>query len=175
VTDCVSLIGMPGSGKSTVGKAVATRLGLPYVDCDAAIERHAGCLIAAFFERMGESAFRDLEMEVLAGLLLDGPTVLATGGGIVLREANRELLRTRTRCVYLDASLEVLWTRLRRDRRRPLLQVPDPEARLRAMRAEREPLYRETAEIAVQTDGLSFARLVGEVVRRVAALPGRSA
>ena len=158
---------MPGSGKSTIGKAVARRLDLPFVDCDISIERRVGCSIAAFFERKGEAAFRDLEMETMASLVLGGPSVVATGGGIVLRERNRELLRARTRCVYLCAPTELLWSRLRRDRRRPLLQVADPEARLRAMAEEREPLYRETAEFVVDTDGRSFHRLVDEVVQRL--------
>ena len=160
---------MPGSGKSTIGKAAAKRLALPYADCDQSIERRAGCSIAAFFERNGEQAFRDLEADVLQTLVTDPPSVIATGGGVVLRAENRELLRTRTRCVYLRASHDLLWKRLRRDRRRPLLQVADPELRLRQLSAERAPLYEETAAIVIDTDGLSFDRLVDEVVRRVGA------
>jgi len=87
---------MPGSGKSAIGKAVARRLDLPFVDCDLSIERQAGCSIADFFERNGEEAFRTLEMETIAALVSSGPSVLATGGGVVLRERNRELLRART-------------------------------------------------------------------------------
>jgi shikimate kinase len=158
---------MPGSGKSTIGKAVARRLDRPFVDCDVAIERRVGCSIAAFFERQGEDAFRELEMETLASLVMGEPSVLATGGGMVLRERNRELLRARTRCVYLCATTDLLWERLRRDRKRPLLQVADPEMRLRAMAAEREPLYRDTAELVIETDGLSFHRLVDRVVQHL--------
>jgi len=158
---------MPGSGKSTIGKAVARRLGLPFVDCDVSIERRVGCSIAAFFERQGEDAFRELEMETLASLVMGAPSVLATGGGIVLRERNRELLRAHTRCVYLCATTDLLWERLRRDRKRPLLQVADPQMRLRAMAAEREPLYRDTAELVIDTDGLSFHRLVDRVVQHL--------
>jgi shikimate kinase len=160
---------MPGSGKSTVGKAVARLLGLPYEDCDQSIERRAGCSIAAFFERNGEAAFRDLEAEVLQTLVNQSASVIATGGGVVLRAENRELLRTRTRCVYLRASHDLLWKRLRRDRRRPLLQVVDPEERVRRMSAERGPLYEETAAIVIDTDGLPLQRLAEEVVRRLAA------
>ncbi len=162
---------MPGAGKSTIGKAVARRLGLPFVDCDAAIEGRAGCSIAAFFEHNGEESFRDLEAEVLASLVSEGPSLLATGGGIVLRGVNRELLRTHTRCVYLSASPELLSKRLHRDRRRPLLQVADPEARLRALCNERERHYRETAATVIETDGLSFRRLVEEVVQRLGTVP----
>ena len=163
---------MPGSGKSAIGKAVARRLDLPFVDCDLSIERQAGCSIADFFERNGEEAFRTLEMETIASLVSSGPSVIATGGGVVLRERNRELLRARTRCVYLCATLDLLWARLRRDRRRPLLQVADPQERLRTMFEEREPLYRDTAEIVIATEGLSFHRLVDDVVRRLRAAGG---
>ncbi len=161
---------MPGSGKSTIGKSVARRLGVPFVDCDLAIERRVGCSIAAYFERNGEDAFRDLEMETIASLVLSGPTVLATGGGVVLRARNRELLRARTRCVFLCASRDLLWERLRRDRRRPLLQVADPQGRLNAMFEEREPLYREVAEFVIPTEGLPFSRLVEDVVQRLGAV-----
>jgi len=158
---------MPGSGKSTVGKEVAHRLGLAFADCDKAIEHRAGCSIAALFEREGESAFRDLESQVLASLVAGGPSVIATGGGVVLRAANRELLRANTRCVYLRAGADLLWKRLRRDRRRPLLQVADPRQRLRDMSREREPLYEETASLIVDTERLSFDGLVGKVMERL--------
>ena len=161
------MIGMPGSGKSTIGKAVAKRLGLPFTDCDKAIESRAGVSITRFFERHGEAAFRDLEADVIESLLSDPPSLIATGGGIVLRPANRELLRTRACAVYLRASTELLWRRVRRDGRRPLLQVADPEQRLQQMRAERGPLYEETATIVIDTDALPFDRLVDEVVRRL--------
>jgi shikimate kinase len=165
----IALIGMPGSGKSAIGKATAKRLALSYADCDHAIERRVGCSIAEFFAASGEQAFRDLESEMLA-TLVDAPrSVVATGGGVVLRPANRALLRGRTCCVYLRASAELLWKRLRNDRRRPLLQVADPQARLRQMHAERAPLYEDTAHVVIDTDGLPFARIVDEVVRAVEA------
>lgn len=169
----ISLIGLPGSGKSAIGKEVARRLQLPFVDSDRVIESRAGCTIASLFELEGEAAFRAREAQTLASLVGEGRAVIATGGGAVLRSGNRELLRTRTFCVFLDASHDLLWKRLRRDRRRPLLQVADPEARLRTLSAERDPLYRETAHVVVSTDGLPFARLVDEVVRRVAGENGR--
>ena len=168
-----SLVGLPGSGKSAVGKEAARRLGVPFADCDRAIERESGCTIAELFERSGEAVFREREAATLAALIDAGPSVIATGGGAVLRSDNRDLLRTHTVCVFLHAGHDLLWNRLRRDRRRPLLQVANPEARLRELRAEREPLYRETAHIVVETEGLPFSRLVDEVVRRVAMETGR--
>ena len=162
-----SLVGLPGSGKSAIGKEVAHRLQLPFVDSDRLIEARAGCTIATLFEHEGEAAFRQRESEALASIVAQCRSVIATGGGAVLRPENRELLRTRTVCVFLDASHDLLWKRLRRDRRRPLLQVADPEARLRELSAERDPLYRETAHVVVEVDGLPFDRLVEEIVRRV--------
>jgi shikimate kinase len=164
---------MPGSGKSTIGRAAAKQLSLSYADCDQAFERRVGCSIAAFFASEGEQAFRDLESDVLATLLGDEARVIATGGGVVLRPANRALLRTRTRCVYLRASPELLWRRLRRDRRRPLLQVADPEARLRQLHAERAELYEDAAHVVIDTDRLPFDRIVDEVVRSVSAVVER--
>ena len=161
------MIGLPGCGKTAIGKELARRLRLPFVDSDRVIESAAGCTIASLFEHEGEAAFREREAQALASLAAAGPSVIATGGGAVLRRDNRELLRAQTLCVFLDAGHDLLWKRLRRDRRRPLLQVADPEARLRELSAERDPLYRETAHIIVQADGLSFGRLVDEVVRRI--------
>ena len=159
---------MPGGGKSTVGKEVARQLGCDFVDCDKEIERRSGSTIVALFARDGEAAFRDLEAATLAGLIQDGAAVIATGGGAVLRSANRELLRERTRSIYLRAGPEFLWRRLRRDRRRPLLQVPDPQRRLQELSAEREPLYMETAHIVVDIEGLTFDRLVETIMGRLA-------
>jgi shikimate kinase len=158
---------MPGCGKSTVGRELARRLGASHVDLDQEIELRAGCSIATLFVRSGEDTFRDMEASVLGELVDSGASVIATGGGVVLRPANRELLRTRTRCVYLRASNELLWRRLRRDRRRPLLQVADPKERLHAMSAEREPLYEDTAAIVIDTDGLSFDHLVERLIERL--------
>jgi len=163
----VSLIGLPGSGKSTVGKELALRLGALFVDCDKVIEQRAGCSIARLFEHDGEPAFRELEAEVLASLVNDGSAVIATGGGAILRPDSRELLRTATTCVYLNASPDLLWSRLRRDRKRPLLQVEDAETRLRELSAQRDPLYREAATIVIDTQGLSFNGLVEAVLERL--------
>src|SRR6478609_3760878 len=147
---------MPGGGKSTVGKEVARQLGCDFVDCDKEIEHRSGVTIAALFARDGEAAFRKLEAATLAAVIEEGAAVIATGGGAVLRSTNRDLLRERTRCVYLRASPDFLWRRLRRDRRRPLLQVADPQRRLQELSAEREPLYLETARIVVDVEGLTF-------------------
>ncbi len=97
-----SLVGLPGSGKSALGKEAARRLGVPFADCDREIERQQGCTIAQLFEHHGETAFREREAETLAALVDAGPSVIATGGGAVLRADNRELLRTRTVCVFLQ-------------------------------------------------------------------------
>jgi shikimate kinase len=156
---------MPGGGKSTVGKELARQLDWRFADCDREVELRSGCTVATLFERDGEPAFRDLEAATLGALVDTAATVIATGGGAVLRDANRELLRRRTCCVYLRARPEFLWRRLRRDRRRPLLQVAEPEARLRAMSAEREPLYLETAAMVVDVEGLSLGGVVEQVLR----------
>ncbi len=159
---------MPGGGKSTVGREVASRLRCPFVDCDKEVERQAGCTIAALFERDGESAFRDLEAQVLRDLIVSNSLgVIATGGGAVLRQESRALLAGRTRCVYLRAAPAFLWRRLGRDRRRPLLQVADPQARLREMSIVREPLYAEAAHDVIEIEGLTFERLVQTVLARI--------
>jgi len=162
-----------GAGKTTLGRQLARRLDKRFVDADHELEGRLGVTIPTIFEIEGEAGFRDREEAIIDELTQMSGVVLATGGGAVLRPENRELLHTRTVCVFLDASHDLLWKRLRRDRRRPLLQVADPEARLRELSAERDPLYRETAHIIVQADGLSFGRLVDEVVRRISGENGR--
>ena len=154
---------MPGSGKSTVGRLVAKRLGVPFADADKAIEGRERSTITAIFERDGEEGFRCLEAEVLAELVSTAG-VVATGGGAVLRADNRELLRTRTHCVYLRVPFETLMKRLRWDRKRPLMQVDDPEQRVRELMAARHPLYLEAAAAVVDTAGLSLDQVVSAVV-----------
>ena len=146
-----SLIGLPGSGKSTVGRQLARRLQLPFLDSDHVIEQRLGCSIRQFFEREGEDSFRNVESEVIDELTLAPSSVLSTGGGAVLRPANRKCLRERGPVVYLKSSPEELYRRLRHDRNRPLLQGGDPMTRLRDLHGVRDPLYRETASFTIET------------------------
>lgn len=158
---------MPGGGKSTVGRHLARRLDASFVDTDAAIERRLGCSIRTFFEREGEASFRDIESTVLAELIADAPGVIATGGGIVLRDANRSLLLEHTTCVYLRSSPEELFRRLRHDMKRPLLQVADPLRRLRELYRERDPLYRRTAHFVVEAARPSVSAMLSMVLMQL--------
>ncbi len=163
----LALVGMPGSGKSTVGRSLGRRLKLPFHDSDHLIEQRIGCSIREFFAREGEEAFRDLEQQVLAGLAQGEPCVLATGGGAVLREANRQALRAAGHVIYLRSSPEELWRRLRRDTQRPLLQVADPMDKLRQLHAERDPLYRQAAHFIIDTGRPSVPTLVNMVLMQL--------
>ena len=159
---------MPGGGKSTIGRHLASRLRRQFVDTDAEIERRNGCSNKAFFAREGEAAFRDLEQLVLAELLIgDQPTIIATGGGIVLRPANRTALHSGATVVYLRSSPELLYRRLRHDTQRPLLQVADPRARLHELFTERDPLYLETAHHVIETGRQSMSTLVSMVLMQL--------
>jgi shikimate kinase len=163
----ITLVGMPGSGKTTVGRQLARRLGLPFFDSDHVIEERIGCSIRDYFAREGEAAFRDLEQQVLADLAQGPAAVIATGGGAVLREANRAALRQGGRVVYLRSSPEELYRRLKNDTTRPLLQVADPLGKLRELYAQRDPLYREAAHFAIETGRPSVPRLVNMIVMQL--------
>ena len=165
----VSLIGLPAVGKSTVGRRLARQLGVVFADCDTLLEQRLGCRIRDYFAAEGEDKFRDAESAMLEELVSATEGVIATGGGIVLRPRNRLLLHQHTTCVYLKADPEALFHRLRRDTRRPLLQVPDPAARLTELSAEREPLYREAATFEIETRGRSLQMLVDAIIRRLPA------
>lgn len=141
---------MPGCGKSTVGRHLARHLELRFVDADHELEARIGMSIRAFFEIQGEAAFRDVEQQVIADLCQSQDQVIATGGGAVLRPANRQALHERCQVFYLRTSAEELFRRLRHDMHRPLLQVSDPLQRLRELFRERDPLYRETAHFTVE-------------------------
>ena len=163
----LSLIGMPGGGKSTVGRHLARRLNSVFVDTDTVIEGCIGGSIREFFEREGESRFRDIESRELGELIVGTPGVIATGGGIVLRSENRQLLRSDTVCIYLRSSPEELFRRLRHDTKRPLLQVLDPLSRLRELFAHRDPLYREAAHYVIETGRPSVSTLVHTILMRL--------
>lgn len=158
---------MPGGGKSTVGRHLARRLNWGFVDADNLIEQRVGCSIRSFFEREGEARFRDIEEQVIAELAGRDHTVLATGGGVILREANRVALRERCVVVYLRSSPEDLFRRLRHDRKRPLLQVADPLTRLRELHATRDPLYRQTAHFNIDTGRPSVPTLVNTILMQL--------
>ena len=151
------LVGPMGAGKTSIGRRLADRFGLRFVDADHHVERRTGASIAAIFEHVGEAGFREREAAALAELLAGEGLLLATGGGAVLGEANRRLMHARGFVVYLRAGLESQLKRLQRDRARPLLQRPDREQVLRELARVREPLYREVADLVLDTDGLTAA------------------
>ena len=167
IKQVISLIGMPGGGKSTIGKLLARRLELNFVDVDATIERESGCTIADLFGQEGEPAFRQHEADALSRLVRTGPSVIATGGGAVLSGASRELLRSETFPVYLFAPPAELWRRVRKNSRRPLLRVADPYARLCELFEQRHGLYCEVAALTVETGRSSLRSAVEDILARL--------
>ncbi|MGD9834882.1 MAG: shikimate kinase [Piscinibacter sp.] len=164
----IALIGMPGGGKSTVGRQLARRLDWPFVDSDALIEHRLGESIRAFFDREGEERFRDIEQSAIGELTsTPDPKVIATGGGACLREANRQALRSRCTVVYLRSTPEELFRRLRHDTQRPLLQVSDPLGRLRELFERRDPLYRECSHFIIETGRPSVHTLVNMILMQL--------
>ena len=165
----VSLVGMPGSGKSTVGRHVARHIGLPFLDTDHLIEQRIGCSIRDFFETQGEAAFRDVEQTLIEEVTQLDAHVIATGGGAVLREANRHALHSRSTVIYLRSAPEDLARRLRHDTHRPLLQqgAADPLRHLRTLFQERDPLYRSTAHFIIETGRPSVHSLVNMVLMQL--------
>ena len=155
------LVGLMGAGKSTLGRQVARRLHLPFLDADVELERRLGVTIATIFEIEGEQAFRDREEALIAELTDRRGIVLATGGGAVTREGSRRCLNERGTVAYLHATPDTLFGRVRTSRNRPMLKVEDPRARLAALYAERDPLYRMIADHVIESDRdtvMRFAR-----------------
>jgi len=160
----IIFVGLPGSGKTTIGRQMGRRLGLPFLDSDSVIEQRLGCSIREFFEREGEERFRDIEQSVLDDLSKHHHGVLSTGGGAVLRPLNRQNLHTRGKVVYLRSTPEEVFRRLKHDMQRPLLQVDDPQEKLRTLFNVRDPLYRETAHFIFETGRPSINRLLNTII-----------
>jgi shikimate kinase len=174
----VALVGMPGSGKTTIGRGLALKLGFSFVDSDSEIEKRTGASIPTIFELEGEAGFRKRECAVIEELSQATNLVIATGGGAVLSTRNRELLRSRAVVIYLNAKLDDLVRRTRHDRNRPLLRGNDLRARLQTLLAMREALYAETAHLAVDTGRQPSSTLVVEIIsqlRNLAVLPSLEA
>ena len=165
----IAFVGLPGSGKSTVGRQLARHLDIRFFDSDAVIENRLGFSIREFFEREGEDAFRDLEQSVICELTQQDTCILSTGGGVVVREANRDRLRLRCHTVYLHSEPEEVFRRLRNDRHRPLLQVADPLSRLKELYLVRDPLYRSASHIVVETGRPVVSALVTTILTRLRA------
>ncbi len=163
----IALVGLPGSGKSTVGRQLARRIGLSFLDTDQVIEQRLGCSIRDFFASQGEERFRDIEESAIDELTRQPEGVLATGGGAVLRATNRAHLHDRCQVVYLHSAPEDVYRRLRHDTQRPLLQVEDPLARLRDLYAARDPLYREAAHFVIETGRPSVPTLANMIVMQL--------
>jgi len=160
----IFLIGMMGAGKTTIGRALARRLDLAFADSDRELVDRTGVPVATIFEIEGEPGFRKRESAILDELSQRTGLVIATGGGAVLAEENRRLMRERGTVVYLRAQLEHLWERTRRDTARPLLATADPRGTIERLLAEREPLYLETAHLIIDTGPQSAATLVGRLM-----------
>src|SRR3954462_8048690 len=149
----VVLVGMMGAGKSTIGRRLAARLRLPFLDADIEIEAAAGMSIPDIFETHGEPHFRDGEARVIARLLDSGPAVVATGGGAFMREETRNRIRDKAVSIWLKADAEIIMRRVRRRADRPLLQTPDPAATVDRLSGEREPVY-QNADITIWLRGV---------------------
>jgi shikimate kinase len=164
----IVLIGMMGVGKSSIGRRLGARLGIPFVDADAEIEKAAGMSIADIFARHGEAAFRSGEARVIARLLNGGPQVLATGGGAVMNPETRALIQERGVSIWLSAEFELLLRRInKRKAERPMLHTADPAATLRELLAKREPVYAQ-ADLTAQSRDVPHDAVVAEIIERLA-------
>ena len=166
-TTSVFLVGPMGAGKSTIGRLLSSELKLDFIDSDKIIEERCGANIPWIFDKEGEAGFREREEQVIDELTQQGGIVLATGGGAVMRDINRRNLSARGTVVYLCTSVEQQLARTAKDKNRPLLQNDNPEQILRDLFAKRDPLYREVADIVIQTDRRNPRWVVQELQKRL--------
>lgn len=163
----LALVGLPGCGKSTIGRLLSRELDRPFWDLDRAIEERLGCTIAEYFAKAGEARFREIESQVLDELTLIDQGVLSTGGGSVLNPLNRQRLGERGQVIYLHATPIQLFPRLRHDKKRPLLQVADPFQKLIELFDARDPLYRETAHQVISSGGRPTRWVLDQCLQQV--------
>lgn len=169
----IVLVGMMGAGKSSVGRRLALKLGLPFSDADTAIEEAAGMTIPEIFAERGETEFRDGERRVIARLLADGQRVLATGGGAYMSQETRDRVAAAAVSVWLKADFDVLMRRVRKRSNRPLLQNPDPEGTLRRLIADRYPVY-ALADITIHSRDVPHEVVVTEILTALARRLGKA-
>ncbi len=160
----IVLIGMMGSGKSSVGRRLAVKIGIPFVDADAEIEKAAGMSISDIFAERGEAEFRSGEVRVIRRLLQSGPQVLSTGGGAFMDPDTRAAIAANGISIWLNAEFDVLMKRIRRRHDRPLLKTPDPAATVRKLMAERDPIY-ALADVIVESREEPHEKIVDDIVR----------
>ena len=159
----IVLIGMMGAGKSTIGRRLSARLGLPFLDADAEIEAAHRMPIPDIFEKYGEPYFRDGEVRVIARLLDNGPAVIATGGGAIMRQETRDRIRDKAVSIWLKVDSDVIMRRVKRRSDRPLLQTADPEATVERLIREREPVY-GLADVTVWSRDVPHEKIVDESI-----------
>lgn len=163
------LIGLMGSGKTTIGRHLSFRLSRPFYDSDHEIIRRSGVSVSTIFEIEGEDKFRDRESSVLESLVKQDNIVLATGGGIILREENRQLLKKYGTVIYLKTDVETILERTRYDRSRPLLQTANPREKLEQLMAQRDPLYASIADIVIDASELFLPNLMKALIKEIEA------
>ncbi len=166
-TGNIFLVGLMGAGKTTIGKLLAKRLKKTFIDTDHELELRTGVKIPLIFELEGEAGFREREAALINELTQRQDIILATGGGAILRKENREALAQNGTVIYLNAKVEDLWQRTQHDKNRPLLQTSDPQAKLAELYAQRDPLYREVADIIVTSGQQNVQHAAREVERRL--------
>ncbi|MEM4390102.1 MAG: shikimate kinase [Candidatus Micrarchaeia archaeon] len=162
----ITLVGFMGTGKSSVGRLLAKRLGMRFVDTDAIIEKETGASISEIFAKHGEQKFRDIERDVVRRVALEDNLVISAGGGVVLRKENIDDLKRNGPVICLTATPEEIWARVKKSSHRPLLMVSDPLARIRELLAAREPAY-ALADAQVETTGISIAEVAEKVMAAV--------
>lgn len=163
----IILVGPMGSGKSTIGNIIANKLNREFQDSDHYIEEKTGVDISRIFDIEGEQGFRERESSALENLLNEDNRVIATGGGSVMREENQALLRSRGFIIFLDTSINQQMQRLRRDKKRPLLQTDNPRERLEALLETRRPIYLELADLSVKTDRRLARKLATDIINQL--------